>query len=34
VERKSLVDLVASLTGGKLLRYQVGELAALHVRRW
>ena len=28
VERKSLVDLVASLTGGKL-RYQVGELAAL-----
>lgn len=28
VERKSLVDLVASLTGGKL-RYQVAELAAL-----
>ncbi len=28
VERKSLADLVASLTGGKL-RYQVGELAAL-----
>ncbi len=28
VERKSLVDLVASLTGGKL-RYQVGDLAAL-----
>lgn len=28
VERKSLVDLVASLTGGKL-RYQVGELAVL-----
>ena len=28
VERKSLVDLVASLTVGKL-RYQVGELAAL-----
>lgn len=28
VERKSLVDLVASLTGGKL-RYQIGELAAL-----
>jgi ERCC4 domain len=28
VERKSLVDLVASLTGGTL-RYQVGELAAL-----
>jgi len=28
VERKSLADLVASLTGGKL-RYQVGDLAAL-----
>jgi hypothetical protein len=28
VERKSLVDLIASLTGGKL-RYQVGDLAAL-----
>jgi hypothetical protein len=28
VERKSLVDLVASLTGGKL-RYQVADLAAL-----
>ena len=28
VERKSLVDLVSSLTGGKL-RYQVAELAAL-----
>jgi len=28
VERKSLVDLVASLTGGKL-RYQVAELATL-----
>jgi hypothetical protein len=28
VERKSLVDLVASLTGGKL-RYQVGDLATL-----
>ena len=28
VERKSLADLAASLTGGKL-RYQVGELAAL-----
>ena len=28
MERKSLADLVASLTGGKL-RYQVGDLAAL-----
>ncbi|OBK27468.1 hypothetical protein A5634_23320 [Mycobacterium asiaticum] len=28
VERKSLADLVASLTGGKL-RYQIGDLAAL-----